>query len=318
MEHRLSAAAIEEASRIVDPTFLDSPQWEAETLAAALGCALTLKDETQNPIRNFKGRGADYFVSKVMARGDGRLMVCASTGNFGQAMAYACRKNRLGLVVYADRNANEVKKARISELGAEVRLEGDDFDEAKAAAKNFCLETGAWMVEDGLEPEISEGAGTISVELLRDGPFSAVLIPLGNGALLNGNARWIKEAAPATEVIGVCASGADAMEKSWRNRSIVDGVTVETISEGIAVRVPVPAAVEDMYGLVDDVLLVDDEVTIEAMRVIHAHTGLAVEPAAAVGIGAILDHPQRFADRRVATIITGANLTKQQRSRWLG
>ena len=318
MEHRLSAAAIEEASRLIDPVFLAGRQFQSESVSSALGCDITFKDETANPIRCFKGRGADYFLAKVVERGDERQLVCASTGNFGQAMAYACRKHDRPLVVFADEGANPVKVGRIAEMGAEVRLEGADFDSAKARARDFSDRTGSWMVEDGHEPEISEGAGTIAFELLERNRFDAVLIPLGNGALLNGNARWIKEVAPDTEVIGVSASGADAMARSWREGEIVIRDTVSTISEGIAVRVPVPAAVSDMAGLVDEVILVGDDSTIDAMRLIHRHTGLAVEPAAAVGVAALGDEPQRFARRQVATILTGANLTEEQTRRWLG
>lgn len=316
--HRLSASAIEEASRLIDPAFLTSRQFESDPLSAALECRLTLKDETDNPIRSFKGRGADYFLAKVVERGDERLLVCASTGNFGQAMAFACRKRNRALVVYAETGANPVKVGRITEMGAEVRLEGADFDEAKAMARGFCEETGAWMVEDGHEPEISEGAGTISLELLQGRAFDSILIPLGNGALLNGNARWIKEVAPETEVVGVSAVGADAMERSWRQGGVVTRDSVDTISEGIAVRVPVPSAVSDMVGLVDDVLLVGDDSTIDAMRLVHTHTYLAVEPAAAVGIAAIADDVARFRGKTIATILTGANLTSEQARRWLG
>jgi threonine dehydratase len=318
VEHRLSAAAIEEAARLIDPVFLSSRHFRSEEVNAYLGCEMTLKDETANPIRSFKGRGADYFLTKVTERGDHRQLVCASTGNFGQAMAYACRKHDRPLVVFADELANPVKVGRIAEMGAELRLEGADFDAAKALAREFCERTDSWMVEDGHEPEISEGAGTIALELLERDDFDAMLIPLGNGALLNGNARWIEETAPDTEVIGVSAAGADAMARSWREGDIVVKDKVDTISEGIAVRVPVPSAVADMAGLVDDVVLVDDDTTVEAMRLLHRHTGLAVEPAAAVGIAAVVGDRSRFEGKKVATILTGANLTEEQRRLWLG
>lgn len=314
----MSPAAIEEASRVIDPMFLASRQFQSEALSAELSCRLTLKDETDNPIRSFKGRGADYFLAKVVERGDERQLVCASTGNFGQAMAFACRKHGRPLVVFADQGANPVKFDRITEMGAEVRLDGADFDAAKVIAREFCERSGSWMVEDGHEPEISEGAGTIALELLERDRFDTVLIPLGNGALLNGNARWIKEVAPDTEVIGVSAVGADAMAESWRDREIVTRDAVATISEGIAVRVPVPAAVADMAGLVDDVILVDDDSTVDAMRMVHKHTGRVVEPSAVVGIAAVSNDPPRFQGKKAATILTGANLTEKQFERWLG
>ena len=177
--HRLSLERIVEATNTIDPIFRDSPQVEFDGLSDELDCALTLKVETINPIRSFKGRGADYFVSKVVQRADDRALVCASTGNFGQAMGFACRKHGRSLVVFADVNANELKLARVRELGAEVRQVGDDFDAAKDAAKEFCSSTGSWMIEDGQEPEISEGAGSIAAELLDATSFDTLLVPVG-------------------------------------------------------------------------------------------------------------------------------------------
>ncbi|MFQ5967374.1 MAG: threonine/serine dehydratase [Acidimicrobiia bacterium] len=316
--HRLTLDAIAEAARSIDPVFLHSPQYQCEPLSELLGCRLTLKVETANPIRSFKGRGADYFLSQVNARGDTRHLVCASTGNFGQAMAYSCRRHDRPLTVFVNEDANPVKAARLLELGADVRLAGHDFDAAKSEGRNHSANIGAWFVEDGREPEISEGAGSIGVELLARGDlFDSALIPVGNGALIAGIARWLKEATPSTEVVGVCSAGADAMEKSWREGRIVERPRVDTIADGIAVRVPIPEAVDDMTGVVDEVLLVDDEPIIEAMRLLWEHAGLLSEPAGAVGVAAIAAEPERFRDQRVATVVTGSNLTQEEIERWL-
>lgn len=307
--HRLSLEAIGEAARTLDPVFRGTPQFRCEPLSRTLDCELTLKLETANPIRSFKGRGADFFLRQVVARGDGRPLVCASAGNFGQAMAYVCRRHGRGLDIFASTRANPQKVARMRDLGAEVHLAGEDFDAAKEAAREHCRRHGGWMVEDGREPEISEGAGSIAVELLATGEaFDAILVPLGNGALLNGMARWIKAASPATRVIGVCSRGADAMEVSWRRGGVVERSAVSTIADGIAVRVPVPEAVDDMMGLVDDVVLVDDDTIRRAMGHLFEDAGLVTEPAGAVGVAALLSDAQRFADRRVATVICGSNV----------
>ena len=317
-EHRLSLQSIIDAVDVIDPVFMRSPQYECEALSAALGCRLTLKVESVNPIRCFKGRGADYFVACANARGDEREMVCASAGNFGQALAYACAKRDRPVTVFAAVNANPMKVERMRALGADVRLAGEDFDMAKAAARRHAAEQGAWMIEDGLEPEISEGAGTIGLELAQGhDAFDAVTVPLGNGAMLNGIARWLKAAAPATQVLGVCASGADAMARSWRSGEPITGESANTIADGIAVRVPVDEAVDDMRGQIDDVLLVNDDSIVEAMRLLYRHAGLLIEPAGAAGVAAILADPARFKDQHVATVLCGGNLTEEQINRWL-
>ena len=115
--HRLSLDRIAEAQRVIDPVFTNTPQYECDALSDELGCRLTLKVEVCNPIRCFKGRGADYFLTRATARGDERPLVCASAGNFGQALAYVCRKHARSLTVFAAVSASPVKVERMRALG---------------------------------------------------------------------------------------------------------------------------------------------------------------------------------------------------------
>lgn len=316
--HRLSLDAIATAATSIDQVFVDSPQYRSDSLSSRLGCGITLKIETVNPIRSFKGRGADFFLAAEAERGAGGILVCASAGNFGQAMAYAARRHRRELVVFAADNANPLKVERMRQLGAEVRQEGSDFDAAKLHARAFCEQVGVPLIEDGREAEISEGAGSMAVEILgRGDAYDAVIVPLGNGALLNGVARWFKAASPWTETIGVSSVGADAMEKSFRAGQVVERDQVETIADGIGVRVPIPEAVADMAGIVDDVMLVEDHHIVEAMQMLHAREGLVVEPAGATGLAAIVAEPDRFRDRSVVTVVAGGNLDPAGARRYL-
>ncbi|MEM8995244.1 MAG: pyridoxal-phosphate dependent enzyme [Acidobacteriota bacterium] len=316
-QHRLRLDAIERAAETIDPVFRGSPQFVDGALSEALGCTLTVKLETANPIRSFKGRGADFFMAGLLEAGDRPSLVCASAGNFGQALAYAAGKHGLELTVFASTNANPQKVERMRRLGARVELAGDDFDAAKEFARNRAAETGARMVEDGREAAISEGAGSIAVELLADDAvFDDILVPLGNGALLAGVARWFKAASPMTRVFGVCSSVADGMQKSLLSGEIVHSPSVATIADGIGVRIPVPEAVADLRGLVDDVSSVDDAAIVDAMRLLFEMGGLVAEPAAAVGVAALMTDG-RFAGRRVATIVCGSHVAPDSLRRWL-
>ncbi|GAB4432133.1 MAG: pyridoxal-phosphate dependent enzyme [Chloroflexi bacterium OHK40] len=312
---RISVERIARAMEVIDPVFLNTPQYVAESLGALLGCRLLVKVETVNPIRSFKGRGAELLCAGMEA---GAQVVCASAGNFGQGMAFAARKRGLELTVFAATNANPLKVARMRALGAEVRLEGDDFDAAKQAARAYAEGAGARFVEDSRDVETAEGAGTIGLELLRwPEPLDALLVPLGNGALLAGVAHWVKAHSPRTEVIGVSAAGAPAMERSWRAGSLITTERAETIADGIAVRVPVPEALADLSGVVDEVILVDDEGLVKGMGLAHTHLGLVLEPSGVCGVAALLANPERFAGRLVASILCGGNLTPEQMIRWL-
>ena len=316
--HRLSLAQIARASGTIDPIFRDTPQYECDALNEALNCRITLKVETVNPIRSFKGRGTDFLLQELDARGEVRPIVCASAGNFGQALAYFGRKRERKVIVFASSVANPAKLDMMRSLGADLRIAGKDYDAAKATAKEFAAAEDACMVEDGQEAEISEGAGTIAVELLAANPaFDHILLPVGNGALLNGCALWFKAASPGTIVSGVVAAGADCMRQSFERKSIVQTDSVRTIADGIAVRVPVPIAVSDMYDIVDNILVVDDAQIKEAMRLLYRTAALFVEPAAAAGLAAILAQPEHFAGKSIALVLTGAHLTKAQLQEWV-
>ena len=107
------------------------------------------------------------------------------------------------------------------------------------------------------------------------------------------------------------------MVDSWRSAKVVNYENTNTIADGIAVRLPIPQALEDMMGLADDAILVDDNSIIKAMQLIHEHLGIVAEPSGAVGLAALLENPSLFKNQTVATIICGGNLTADQKKMWL-
>jgi len=312
---RLSLERIEQAAQVIDPTFLNTPQFVCEPLGDELGLRLALKIETMNPIRSFKGRGADLLVAQAP---DETHLICASAGNFGQAMAYACRKRGFNLTVYASIQANPLKVERMRSLGAHVVQTGDDFDAAKLAAREAASELRARFVEDSLDIETVEGAGTLGLELCTfPEPLHALLVPLGNGALFNGVSRVLKARSPSTRMVAVQAAGASAMIDSWRAGRTIVYDRIRTIADGIGVRVPVAQALDDMRGQVDDAILVREDSIVQAMRLLHRHAGVVAEPSAAVGVAALLEQPGMFAGQLIATIVCGGNLTLEQMREWL-
>src|SRR5262245_13460122 len=300
----LSVKRIEEAARTIDPVFLNTPQYADEQLNAALSSHVVVKVETANPLRSFKGRGADFFMRQV---DPGLTVVCSSTGNFGQAMAYTGRRRGSAVEVFVPENVNPVKLARMRAFGARVTLVGADSAASEAAARDCVAgRQGCVYVEDGKEVAIAEGAGTIGAELIQAGPFDTVVLPVGDGALITGVACWIKNRAPQTRIIGVWASGASSMALSWRAGKPVSTTRSDTIAEGIEVRVPVPESVVRLVALVDDMVLVDDSDLLEAMQLSVRTMGILLEPSAAAGLAAIRVH--NLPGDRLATVLTGSNL----------
>ena len=310
---RLSTERIAAAARQIDPVFTRTPQFEVEALGRELGFRLVCKVETLNPVRSFKGRGADFFVRGLPP---GEPLVCASAGNFGQALAWAARRRAIPVTVFAAESASPLKIAQMRALGADVRLWGADLDEAKDRARLFASEAGHRFVEDGREAAVSEGAGTIALELCRwPEPLDTVLVPLGNGALLAGIGTWMRQASPATRIVGVCAAEAPAMERSWRLGRPVTTETAHTIADGIAVRVPVPEALDDLRGVVDDILLVGEDYLRHASRAALDTLGIVVEPAGAAALAAAFAFRGRFRDQLVALPLCGGNIDLTQRHR---
>ena len=315
-----SVAGIAAAYEQIDPVFLDTPLIGHGAADAALGCTLLAKVETLNPTRAFKGRGTDWFLSGLPA--SHVPLVAASAGNFGQGLAYAARKRDRRTIVFASTAANPMKIEAMRRLGAEVMLEGADFDAAKVAAQEFAVAKGFLFVEDGAHAAIAEGAGTIALEITRAlerrrQALDAILVPLGNGALLTGIGTWMKTATPSCRVIGIVAESAPAMMLSWRQAREVATPDAPTIADGIAVRQPVPYALACMQATVDDVRTVSEASIIAAMRFCHDHYGLVVEPAGAAGLAAALDHAGLVKGKSVATVLCGGNLTREQMKLYL-
>jgi threonine dehydratase len=312
----ISLERIDEAYASIPRIFRDSPQFVDEGLTRQLGLRLLCKVECLNPIRSFKGRGAWYFLA-----GEGRTsepLVAASAGNFGQGLAYAARELGQRVIIFAATTADPAKLARMRALNAEVRLAGTDFDEAKDEAKRFAEQHGLKFIEDGREPAIALGAGTIALELCQwPEPIDAVIVPVGNGALINGIGRWMRGHAPGCQVLGACAAGAPAMALSWRSRQLCTTAAAETIADTIAVRNPVPEALDEMQAGVDEMILVNEHELRAAVRILHQELGLTVEPSGAASLAVAIQVASRFQDRLVAIVISGGNLTPSLQSELL-
>ncbi|HLK77262.1 MAG TPA: pyridoxal-phosphate dependent enzyme [Streptosporangiaceae bacterium] len=315
-ETRLDIARIRAARRVIDPVFLDTPLYRCQALEPSLGCAVSIKLETANPVRSFKARGTE-LVASLLAGSDSRAVVCASAGNLGQALAWSGRGRGLEVTVVASRFAPAAKLDRIRALGARLELVDGDFDLARERAAAIARSDGIRLVEDSLDIETCEGAATIGLELTGT-VFDAVLIALGGGALATGVGYVLKTLAPEVEVICVQPLGAPAMTLSWRQRRVVTTGPTDTIADGVAGRRPIRAVLDDLLLVADDAVLVSEASIIAGMRMLLEHAGLVVEPSAALGIAAILENRDRFAGRHVVTIVCGSNVDLDAYHRWVG
>jgi len=315
---RLDTARIRASRRVIDPVFLGTPLYRCEALEPVLGCAVSIKLETANPVRSFKARGTEVIASQLAGNGS-KAVVCASAGNLGQALAWSGRSRGLAVTVVASRFAPAAKLDRIRALDARLDLVDGDIEVARERAAAVARRDGSRLVEDSLDIETCEGAATIGLELAAAGPsFDAVLIALGGGALATGVGHVLKEVAPEVEVICVQPAGAPAMTHSWRQRRVVTTESTDTIADGVAGRCPIPAVLDDLLLVADDAVLVSETSITAGMRMLFNHAGLVVEPSAALGVAAVLEDRDRFAGRHVATIVCGSNVDVDAFRRWVG
>lgn len=318
MTTRLDLGRVRAAREVIDPVFLDTPLYRCEALEPALGCALSLKLETANPVRSFKGRGTELFTSRLVADGE-PAVVCASAGNLGQALAWSGRRRGLDVTVVASGSAPAVKLERIRALGARLELVDGDHEAARDRAVVLARRDGIRLLEDSLDLETCEGAATIGLEVAKLSPSpDVVLVALGGGALATGVGHVLKALAPGVEIVCVQPLGAPALTLSWRERRVVSTGPTDTIADGVAGRHPIPEVLADLLLVADDAVLVEEASIVAGLRLLYEHAGLVVEPSAALGVAAVLEDRDRFAGRHVVTIVCGGNVDPAAHRRWVG
>jgi threonine dehydratase len=271
-----------------------------------LGQNVWLKREDLHELGAFKWRAALPVLQHYRQQG-ATTVVTASTGNHGAATAWAAQQVGLDAVVFVPAQASATKLAHLRRLGAEVRLGGADIDDAKEAGKAFAEEQRVPFFEDGAEPLQYEAYGAIAEEILDqlDEPPAAVVVPLGNGALLGGVGAALGRRSPGTLRVGVAAKEAPVMVRSWEAGEPVASDRCATIADGLGVRVAVPYAVEALRTSVDRMLLVSER-EIAAAVAAFDRAGIRAEPAAGAALAALPQLDE--GDGPVVLLVTGGNI----------
>jgi threonine dehydratase len=279
---------------------------ERAPAALSEGRELFLKREDLHELGAFKWRGALPTVEAYQKAG-ASAVVTASTGNHGAAVAWASRRVGLRAMVYVPAGASLAKLALIDRMGAEIRVAGTDLDFAKEEGKRFAVEARLPFFEDGLEPTQYAGYGAIADEILDELPAhpAAVVVPVGNGALICGIGSVLRRRAPATMVIGVAAREAPVMALSFQEGRAVACDRMATFADGLAARVAIPEAVVRMTQVVDRMLLVSERQMAASIGA-YAKASLRVEAAAAAGLAALPELAD--VEEPIVLIVTGANI----------
>jgi threonine dehydratase len=267
---------------------------------------LYLKREDLHELGSFKWRGALPTLEAYRADG-AQMVVTASTGNHGAATAWAAQRVGMRAVVYTPERASAAKLGVIERFGADVRLVGADLDESKEEARRFTAERGLPFFEDGAERTQYEGYRAVGDEILGQlgAPPAAVVVPVGNGALLGGIAIEICRRAHETVRIGVAAKEAPVMAESFEAGHPVESSRSSTFADGLAVRVAVPLAVSVLGEVATRIVLVSEREIARALGA-FARAGIRVEGAAAAGLAGLSDLED--VGDPVVLVVTGRNV----------
>ena len=269
------------------------------------GRRLLLKREDSHELGAFKWRGALPTLEAYKRRGADTI-ITASTGNHGAATAWAAERLGMRAVVFASEGTSRTKLGQIEQLGAEIRLAGADFDEAKEEAERFAADAGVLFV-DGMEQEQYEGYSAIADEILDQAPETpaAIVVPVGNGALLAGIGMGICRRNPEVERVGVVAKAAPVMALSWEAGEAVESDESGTFADGLAVRVAIPEAVDALGEFASRMLQVSERDIAFAVGA-YAGAGIRAEGAAAAALAAVAQLDD-LGDPLVL-IVTGMNI----------
>ena len=307
-----SISTIRKAQRFLAKYFAPTRLIAAPFLSQTTGRNVYLKLETELPTGSFKVRGAFWALAQRLTQGPVQEVVACSTGNHGAAVAYAAKQFGIKAKIFLPANCNPVKRGRIAGLGAAiVESGGGDLASAFTLAAEYAKQPGLHFLNDATDADLPAGPATIGCEILEQVPeTSAVVVPMGDTALIRGIAAAAKQIAPRVKIIGVQAERAPAYYLSWKKGKAVGTKTCDTIADGLATRTPEEANVREVKSLVDDMVLVSEDQMLRAIEVLLLEEHVLAEPAGAASAAALLRSSTGGGDR-VALVVSGANISRE-------
>ena len=296
------------AQKTQDDVIRKTPLVFSDTFSQLTGSKVYLKNEFEQKTGSFKLRGAYYKIKNLTENEKNKGVVAASAGNHGQGIALASAMEKINCTIVMPKNASPAKIAATKGYGANVVLEGKNYDESWTKAQEIAKASGAEIIHAFDDPQIIAAQGVIGLEIMEQLPdVDEIYVPIGGGGLAAGILIAIKTKNPNVKVIGVQSKSFPSMKNSIDSGKLqtVDGGF--TVADGISVKTPGKQTFEIIKNMIDEIVLIDDEEIIKAMFLLMERSKAVVEPAGAAGL-AYLISKKPSPGKKVVPILCGGNV----------
>ena len=309
---------IRAAAKRIAPYAHHTPVLTSTTLNEMTGAQLFFKCENLQKVGAFKFRGACNTVFSLDDDDARRGVVTHSSGNHAQALALAAKIRGVPAYIVMPSNAPKVKQAAVAGYGAHITLCDPTLAAREAAADALICETGGVLVHPYNDQRIIAGQGTAALELLDDVPdLDLIIAPVGGGGLLSGTAIAAKNLREQIRVVAAEPTGADDAAQSFRRREFVPSCDPDTIADGLLTSLG-DITFPIILDLVDDIVTVDDDAILRALRLVWERMKIVIEPSAAVPVAALLERAINAKGLNVGVILSGGNVDLPKLARLFG
>jgi threonine dehydratase len=308
----------------IGPYVRRTPLVESQWLSEVAGADVRLKLESLQVTNSFKARGTTNLAlalnERLPAGAQAPVLVTASAGNAGRAFAYAAERLGLRIVVFTPRNAPRAKLDAIRRLGADLRDEADTYEDAERLAKAYAAGNGLAYTSPYSHPDLIAGFGTLAIEVIDEFPaVDTFVVPVGGGGLISGVAIAAKAMSSQVKIVGVEAEASRPFAVSVRAGRITEVVVGPTIADGLAGNMdPDTITFELVRRYVDELAQVSEAELAEGLRGLVTHEHLIAEGAGIAGVAAALAGRVDLKGRRVAIVVSGANIDVERLRTILG
>ena len=302
-------ADLERARDLVHGVIPPTPQYAWPLLAKRAGCEVWVKHENHTPTGAFKVRGGLVYMDWLSrAHPEVKSVISATRGNHGQSVAFAASRHGLRAVIAVPEGNSAEKNAAMQAFGGELVVHGADFDAAREEAKRLADRDGHWMLPS-FDPLLVRGVATYALELFTAvSDLDVVYVPIGLGSGIAGLIKTRDLLGLETEIVGVVSEALPAYALSFEAGHVVTTEPAPTIADGMATRVPEPAALEIILQGAARLIRLSETEIIDAIRAYWTDTHNLAEGAGAAPLAGLLQERDRYRGKKAAVILCGGNI----------